>query len=320
MSATLAALLILLAAARAAPAPADLPVIDVRPGVALAALPGAAVLLPPRGETRDGLALTLTAARVRVFTNASAAEPTLEFIAPAYVSDVDGQAHLFGAGARLAAGGALRISLTNNLTYDSEAAYEAAAAVANGKPDYRLFHDPAGTNMHTHGVHASPGAGPQAGMAEAYRGGDNMFYRVPPRLPGEAAATVDYHYSIAANHLPGIYWVRAAAFLFFFNAPRCTQSPVVVLTRRRPRSLSLSQYHPHKHGATFLQSGTAHGLIVVEDDARWLPADGGCAPLAAALAAAPEAALDFEVLPFAGAGAAVSSAAPLVGQSKQKTS
>ncbi len=64
------------------------------------------------------------------------------------------------------------------------------------------------------------------------------------------------------------------------------------------------QYHPHKHGATFLQSGTAHGLIVVEDDARWLPAEGGCAPLAAALAAAPEAALDFEVLPFAGAGAA----------------
>ncbi len=43
---------------------------------------------------------------------------------------------------------------------------------------------------------------------------------------------------------------------------------------------------------------------MVEDDARWLPADGGCAPLAAALTAAPEAALDFEVLPFAGAGAA----------------
>jgi FtsP/CotA-like multicopper oxidase with cupredoxin domain len=132
-----------------------------------------------------------------------------------------------------------------------------------------------------------------------------MFYRVPPRRPGEVAATVDYHYLIAANHLPGIYWVcTAALFSFFFDVPRCAQSPVVALTRRRPRSLSFLQYHPHKHGATYLQSGTAHGLIVVEDDARWLPADGGCAPLAAALAAAPEAALDFEVLPFAGAGAA----------------
>ncbi len=169
MSAALAALL-LLAAARAAPAaaPVGLPVIDVRPGVALAALPGAGVLLPPRGETRDRLALTITAARVRVFTNASAVEPTLEFVAPAYVSDVDGEAHLFGAGARLAAGGALRIALTNNLTYDSAAAYAAAGAPYNvGQPDYRLMHDPSGTNMHTHGIHASPGAGPQAGMAEA---------------------------------------------------------------------------------------------------------------------------------------------------------
>lgn len=253
MSAALAVLLLLAHVARAAPVPADLPVIDVRPGVALAALPGAAVLLPPRGETRDRLALTLTAAHVRVFTNASAAEPTLSFVAPAYVSDVDGEAHLFGAGARLAAGGALRIALTNNLTYDSAAAYAAAGApIDNGEPDFRLFHDPAGTNMHTHGLHASPGSGPQAGMAEAYRGGDNIYYRVPPRRPGEAPATVEYRYTIPANHFPGVYWVRAAPrrrlalfirFLFYFSAPHRTSTPSAALTRRRhrrPRALSCS--------------------------------------------------------------------------------
>jgi hypothetical protein len=37
------------------------------------------------------------------------------------------------------------------------------------------------------------------------------------------------------------------------------------------------QYHPHQHGSTALQVGTAHGLIVVEDDNEfWMPPGTGC--------------------------------------------
>ena len=65
-----------------------------------------------------------------------------------------------------------------------------------------------------------------------------------------------------------------------------------------PNNLQL-RYHPHRHGSTTLQTTTLHGALVVEDDnAKWLPAAAGCAPVAAVFAAAKDVVLDFELLPF----------------------
>jgi hypothetical protein len=57
--------------------------------------------------------------------------------------------------------------------------------------------------------------------------------------------------------------------------------------------------HPHIHGSTALQTGTAHLAIVVEDDnALWLPHEAGCADVADVLSVAPDTILDLQLYFF----------------------
>jgi FtsP/CotA-like multicopper oxidase with cupredoxin domain len=292
--AALAVALLALGGARAAPSEDGLPVIDVRAGVPIADLPGRDILLPP--GPRAAFGVTLTPARVRVFIAPGDEEPAVSFATPVYRNDIDGHVYLFGPGARLRAPAALDVRVANDLTYApgaAAAAAPAAHAMAPGQPDYSAYRDPLATNLHTHGLHASPGAGPQAGMAAAYRGGDNVFYEV---RAGGSAPALEYTGEVGENHMPGLHWCgrRGAA-----AGPRGA-----LLSHRAPLSHLLSynhraRYHPHAHGSSTLQAGTANGLILVDDDDRWLPDDRGCGPLKAALAAAPAEVLLIDILAFA---------------------
>lgn len=59
-----------------------------------------------------------------------------------------------------------------------------------------------------------------------------------------------------------------------------------------------SRYHPHAHGSTVIQTPTANGLIIVEDDPRWLPDDTGCGEVRALLEGSREVVLHLALLPF----------------------
>ena len=85
--------------------------------------------------------------------------------------------------------------------------------------------------MHTHGMHADPGVRSQS-TGETYVTGDNVFNTIPARNSTlYAPESRVFNLEVPNNHLPGLNW-----------------------------------YHPHQHGSTALQVGTAHGAIIIEDD------------------------------------------------------
>ncbi|GAB4816399.1 hypothetical protein N2152v2_003445 [Parachlorella kessleri] len=126
-----------------------------------------------------------------------------------------------------------------------------------------FFHDLQYTNLHTHGLHGWPGVDSQA-SARDYQGGDNIFTRLPPKAtPDAEPASMLVSGIVPLGHLPGLHW-----------------------------------YHPHKHGAAALQTFTASGLILVEDDPAWLPDKNGCATVRSLLGEAPDLLLHLELLTF----------------------
>lgn len=57
-------------------------------------------------------------------------------------------------------------------------------------------------------------------------------------------------------------------------------------------------YHPHSHGSSGIQSATANGLIIVEDNPKWLPDRNGCKSLRNELTKAKEVILSFGFMLF----------------------
>ncbi|GAB4816408.1 hypothetical protein N2152v2_003454 [Parachlorella kessleri] len=159
---------------------------------------------------------------------------------------------MFGPTLRVRAGDTYTIRLTNNMTASGPASH-----MNNG------FRDLQDSNLHTHGLHDSPGVKSQATATE-YQGGDNIFINLPakPTLDAEPASIL-FGGAVPQTHMPGLHW-----------------------------------YHPHKHGSTALQTFTASGLILVEDDPAWLPNENGCAAVRSLLADAPDLLLHLELLTF----------------------
>ena len=56
------------------------------------------------------------------------------------------------------------------------------------------------------------------------------------------------------------------------SPPACVQQHHHTTTQQKQHLPGLHWYHPHQHGSTTLQVGTAHGAIVIDDDdAHWMP-------------------------------------------------
>lgn len=126
------------------------------------------------------------------------------------------------------------------------------------------FYDPMYTNMHTHGLHDFSGTSNQT-VPPVYRGGDNVFVQIPAKPKYDSPmSSIKYELQVPSNHLPGLHWI-----------------------------------HPHKHGASAIQTYTANTLLLVEDDPRWLPDSAGCGPLRTALAQAKDVLIHLALFSFA---------------------
>lgn len=191
--------------------------------------------------------------------------PYIQFTAPAYRDDSTGLAAPFGPTIRVKRGETYHIKLTNGLPAHAAANSSQLTQLArnalskNGTTNW--WQHSMVTNLHTHGMHTATGVPSQAFAASGnYTHSDNPFFK----LAGGSNASVTVHIRVPHNHLPGLHWA-----------------------------------HPHIHGSTALQTGTAHLAIIVEDDNDlWLPAEAGCADVAAVLAAAPDIILDLQLYFF----------------------
>ncbi|KAF8065746.1 yipf1 [Scenedesmus sp. PABB004] len=140
-----------------------------------------------------------------------------------------------------------------------------------------FYHNPGNTNVHTHGIHAELGV-PSQDTAGTYVLGDNPFFTIKARnSTREKGDTRIFNLKIPTTHLPGLHWM-----------------------------------HPHQHGSTSLQVGTAHGLIIVEDDNDfWLPPRTGCANFRTVIEAAQEVLFDMTLFYFRNADPPRATAPPL---------
>ncbi|KAI8477153.1 MAG: hypothetical protein J3K34DRAFT_455469 [Monoraphidium minutum] len=211
-------------------------------------LPGAN-LLNPRTIVN---AISITLAPTRI-TGPSNGRQLFRFTGMAYADDVTGRANIFGPTMRVRRGDVYVIKLTNALVQ---------AVQETGEVDW--IHNPANTNMHTHGIHAETGV-PSQDTASTYVLGDNVFFTLPARAStSELPQSRLFNLKIPRNHLPGLHW-----------------------------------YHPHQHGSTTLQVGTAHGAIVVEDDHNfWMPPGTGCEAFRAVTEVAADVILDIQLFFF----------------------
>lgn len=207
------------------------------PGIRLDDLPGRSILNP--AEEVRSIELVLTPVTVRsLLSNGTL---LYELNAPGYAQRLQQSTFAFGPTLRVPAGAEFWIVLTNNLTN-----------VGPGTPGVQF--NISYTNLHTHGLHSSPGQLDQDPNV-TYTGGDNIYLKV---APGE---TVNMSHSIDADHLPGLHW-----------------------------------YHPHKHGSTSVQVSLSNGLIIVEDDPKWLPDANGCTSVKNALKSAKEVIIHISLL------------------------
>lgn len=55
---------------------------------------------------------------------------------------------------------------------------------------------------------------------------------------------------------------------------------------------------PHKHGSSALQTFTANGLIIIEDEPKWLPDSQGCGPLRTILSEVKDVLVHLTIFPF----------------------
>lgn len=229
----------------------ELPVIPFTRGERLEDLPGRSVLSPT--GLRDSINITLEPATL--VTD----EDGLQFTNGFYRDGESGGIFVFGPTLRIKAGEPYWIYLANNMYIGPNSTQGAA----------NTFRDPAYTNLHTHGLHDSPGAFSQD-TAEEYQGSDNIFVSVPGKLkPSDEPARLAMNSSTPPDHMPGLHW-----------------------------------YHPHYHGSSMLQTSTANGLIIVEDDEAWLPAENGCTEVWDLMQEAPDQILHLALLTFADPAAA----------------
>ena len=124
------------------------------------------------------------------------------------------------------------------------------------------FSEPFRTNLHTHGLHVQPGVQSQKSATTVYGGSDNIFFQLKAKK-GSKGSSLQYSATIPKDHLPGMHW-----------------------------------YHPHSHGSSGLQSATANGLIIIEDNPKWLPDMNGCKHLRTQLQASQEVVLSFGFMLF----------------------
>lgn len=215
--------------------------ITISVGGFIAELPGADLL---KGSGPK-ISISLTSAQIT--------GPNLTFRTPVYKDDLSDSVYLFGPTLRVKAGGGMSIKLSNKLVQRGEA----PSTLHNG------FHNPAYTNLHTHGLHDDAGNLNQY-ATPTYTGGDNVFVTIPARPDSSSAPqSLTYDRTLPEDHLPGIYW-----------------------------------YHPHAHGSTAIQTYSANGLIIVEDDPRWLPEDAGCGPMWNMLTSSEDVLLHLSLLTF----------------------
>ncbi|KAI7838549.1 hypothetical protein COHA_007692 [Chlorella ohadii] len=235
----------------------ELPVIRFSRGERLEDLPGRSVLSP--SGPRDSINITLEPATL------VADEDGLQFTNGFYTDGESGGIHVFGPTLRIKAGEPYWIYLANQMYVGPNSTLGAA----------NTYRDPAYTNLHTHGLHDSPGAFSQDTATE-YQGSDNIFVSVPGKLkPSDEPARLAMNSSTPPDHLPGLHW-----------------------------------YHPHYHGSSMLQTSTANGLIIVEDDEAWLPAENGCTEVWGLMQEVPDQILHLALLTFADPSAATLKAQP----------
>ena len=138
-----------------------------------------------------------------------------------------------------------------------------ANSLVNGKSGSELQHHVGNTNFHTHGLHAPTGKYNQDAN-DRTTNGDNIFLMVAGKSkPGEAAKKLKLQSSIPDTHMPGLHW-----------------------------------YHPHVHGSTTSQTYSASGLVVVEDDPKWLPDAAGCRQVRQVLESSPDQLLHLQLMTF----------------------
>jgi hypothetical protein len=157
---------------------------------------------------------------------------------------------------------------------------------------------------------------PSQDTASVYILGDNPFFDIEARKSSKAPPQAKiFNLKVPSNHMPGLHWVSSglwavasglwslrsgagvvAAFSLISATalsqalpganhgscdPNSNPSGVLfVSSGPRPQYTHMPlplQYHPHLHGSTTLQVGTAHGMIIVEDDNGFWLTDPGCA-------------------------------------------
>ncbi|EFN52942.1 hypothetical protein CHLNCDRAFT_137304 [Chlorella variabilis] len=229
-------------------------------------LPGADILHPKKHVT--DIRLALAPALIEGPTGGNG--DLLRFYNTLFRDDNTGDTFLFGPTLRAKAGDRLTLGIKNEMIQGPD-----KHASGGG------FYHPMDTNLHTHGLHVSPGTMDQA-VPVKYTQGDNVLITAPARHSAdEEPASLKYTIDIPEYHLPG----------------------------------QQRHSHPHHHGGTTLQTTTASFFIIVEDDPRWLPSSGGCKPVREAISEAEEVLLHLEVMifgaprpPYPGANARITDA------------
>eukprot|EP00887_Chlorella_sp_A99_P001187 scaffold14.g1187.t1 len=227
-------------------------------------LPGAAEVLGTKAP-RSSVQLSLVSGLIqRVPAKAEEVEKGDHVAFGAMLLREDGSrgALPFGPTLRVRRGGALRVRLTNALPPDAAPPGGLLASLARAvqrltRLDFtsegNTFAGTRHTNLHMHGLHASPGLLEQPGEGggmlgpENYTGGDNVFISIPQ------GGRVQYEHHLPKDHYPGMHWM-----------------------------------HPHRHGSSSLQTAHASSVVIVEDDPAWLPDRAGCRAVRQLLATARE--------------------------------
>lgn len=241
-------------------------------GVELEKLPGASLLLGLDKKTAAADISLVPVAVKGVPKNKEDAKPaTVAIGAMMYLTAGQPSPLPFGPTLRVKRGQTMTHKVTNRMMefkrndkLAQAATYTQELIKANFTNMHNALTHTMETNVHTHGIHGSPGllAQPSVKPGEMVRlgpkdysgGGDNVFISVPPlNNAANETNTLTLRNSVHGDHLPGTHW-----------------------------------YHPHRHGASALQAAHASGVWIVEDDPLWLPDKNGCGPLRRLLASAKE--------------------------------
>ena len=199
-----------------------------------------------------------------------ASVPLFDFYAPVFYDVTSDEVCHFGPTIRVNRGGTMTHKLINNMisgvtngpgTADTALIGQQTRALTNGSN----FLGTLETNLHTHGIHGSPGlmAQPEGTNNVLYTGGDNIFYKIGPHNVNVPAKSVTYTNTLAPDHMPGMGFV-----------------------------------HGHLHGSNAVNMATATMIFIVEDDPAFLPDSTGCGTIRTLLSTVKDRVLHFSVTNF----------------------